>query len=476
MKLRRSAAALTGAALLLGAGPAAYAQDSDDSGEAGSASADGLYGETDPTYDGVWRQSATVLALHASGRQAPDAALEWLTGQQCDDGSFASFRADASAPCDDDTMADTNATALAVQALATVNGTDDADARAAVEWLREAQNEDGGWPYTPGDVTDANSTAVVIGALAATGEDIDAFTAGDASPYDALRSLQLACGAEGGAPGTYAWQPDADSGELFANEPATVDAGLAAYGAGLLVEPVSGGGAPAAPSCEEDGELPTEDAAEAGAAAVAELVAGEEGAFVPNSFADGAPDFGATTRAVLALAAGGYGEALNEPTLWLEENHTDWEGFQDSPAALAQLALAAHASGADPEDFGGTDLLAGLTALGPAEDGAGTGEEETGGDDAGDASDGSDADSDSDSDDSSAATLWILGAALLAGIGGGVMLSLNRRHAGTRDADAHAADGTDAPGDSGSSDGSSSDGSSSDGGNSGSGTSGGSGS
>ena len=47
----------------------------------------------------------------------PTSAVDWLTGQQCADGGFAAYRADATKACDAKTMLDTNATAAAVQAL-----------------------------------------------------------------------------------------------------------------------------------------------------------------------------------------------------------------------------------------------------------------------------------------------------------------------------------------------------------------------
>ncbi|MFC7467860.1 prenyltransferase/squalene oxidase repeat-containing protein [Actinomadura keratinilytica] len=128
----------------------------------------GLYGDSDPTYDGVYRQSLALLAQHTAGVEPAAKAVDWLTGQQCADGSFAPFRAEPSADCDAKTPVDTNQTATAVQALAALGGHDEAVGK-AVGWLKAAQNDDGGWGYTPGGDTDTNSTSLVIGALAATG-------------------------------------------------------------------------------------------------------------------------------------------------------------------------------------------------------------------------------------------------------------------------------------------------------------------
>ena len=48
----------------------------------------GLYGSSDPTFDGVYRQSLSVLALEASDRKVPASAIKWLKKQQCADGGF----------------------------------------------------------------------------------------------------------------------------------------------------------------------------------------------------------------------------------------------------------------------------------------------------------------------------------------------------------------------------------------------------
>ena len=54
----------------------------------------GLCGQQDPTDNGVYRQSASVLGLAAVGITAPRPAVTWLLRQQCDDGSFTGYRLD----------------------------------------------------------------------------------------------------------------------------------------------------------------------------------------------------------------------------------------------------------------------------------------------------------------------------------------------------------------------------------------------
>jgi A-macroglobulin TED domain/Prenyltransferase and squalene oxidase repeat len=376
MHLRRTAAAALAAVstLLVAASP---------SPSPATAPA-ALYGDADPTYDGVWRQSYALLALHAADTDAADVAVRWLAKQQCADGGFASYRADPTAPCDPKTE-DTNATGIAVQALA-VHGQDFVVKRGA-DWLAKVQNRDGGWSYNPGGASDADSTGVVIGALKAAGTDVKSVTTDGMSPYDALRSLQLACGKKDG--GAFAYQPDAKSGAMVANAKATADAVRGAEGAGLVVE---------AP----DRDTPVRDAcggsaSDAGASWLAARITAGGGhldALTPGSDKK-TPDFGTTADAVVALAAGGHLDAAKGAYNWLAANSAAWA--KDNPTALAQLALAAYATGNPVRDH-----ITRLSALGPV----------------------APAKADSSGGNS---VWWIVGAGLVAVIGLGVLLA-GRKH------------------------------------------------
>jgi len=61
---------------LAGAGQTATASPADP----GPAAADtrGLFGSGDPTYDGVYRQSAAIMGLAAAGADVPPSAVAWL--------------------------------------------------------------------------------------------------------------------------------------------------------------------------------------------------------------------------------------------------------------------------------------------------------------------------------------------------------------------------------------------------------------
>ncbi|MEW5353658.1 prenyltransferase/squalene oxidase repeat-containing protein [Streptomyces sp. 16-176A] len=369
MNIRRCAAALAAVAVIGIPGSPAFAASPSPSGKA--ALPDGLYGSTDPKYDGVWRQSLALLAQHTAGVRPAARAVDWLTGQQCADGSYAAFRADPARACDAKVMVDTNSTAAAVQALAALGGHDAATGK-AVAWLKSVQNKDGGWGYTAGGPSDTNSTAVVVGALAAVGEKPDAVVKDGKSPYDALLGLALPCSGDGA--GAFAYQPD-KKGKLVANADATAAGVVAALGQGLAAtgaDKDSGagkdggaGGDAATEKCVGGGKPTAAQAAANGAAYLAHEVAkdGYLTSVLPGATAQ--PDYGNTADTVVALAAQGGAAQAKKPLEWLEKHAEAW-AKQSGPAAYAQLVFAAHATGTDPRDFGGLDLVKALNATGPA--------------------------------------------------------------------------------------------------------------
>lgn len=132
----------------------------------------GLYGSQDATYDGVYRHSLVILGLTAHGQRIPTAATRWLAQQQCADGGFEPYRADTMKPCTppDPTNyvgEETNATSAGAMALAAVG--QKARATRALNYLRTAQNADGGFAYYVGGASDVNSTAMAILAFRANG-------------------------------------------------------------------------------------------------------------------------------------------------------------------------------------------------------------------------------------------------------------------------------------------------------------------
>ncbi|MFJ8794307.1 prenyltransferase/squalene oxidase repeat-containing protein [Streptomyces sp. NPDC102462] len=405
MNVRRSAAALAAVGVLAAAAPALAASPSP---SPSTVLPSGLYGDSDPKYDGVWRQSLALLAQRTVSVTPAAKAIDWLTGQQCADGAFAAFRAEPTRACDAKVMTDTNSTAAAVQALVAVGGHEDATGK-AVTWLKSVQNEDGGWAYAPGGASDANSTAVVIGALAAAGERPAEVTKGGKSPYDALLKLALPC--TGDSKGAFAYQPD-KKGALAANADATAAAVVGVLGAGLDAKAgkeskESGTG------CVDADRLTPEQAAANGASYLARAVAEDGHLTSALAGAPEQPDYGNTADAVVALAAQGGAQRAAKPLAWLEKNAAAW-AKQSGPAGYAQLIFAAHAAGADPRDFGGTDLVRALNATGPAPQTA-------------EATKAADASGEKDDGGSGAGVWWMVGAGLAAGAGIGFLLSGRRK-------------------------------------------------
>ncbi|MFZ0325150.1 MAG: prenyltransferase/squalene oxidase repeat-containing protein [Actinomycetes bacterium] len=330
----------------------------------------GLFGSQDPTYDGVYRQGLSILALDASGAQVPTDSVTWLLGQQCSDGGFTSYHAPGDR-CGD--ARDSNATSMAAMALYRVGHP--TDAGRAIEWLLGHQLPNGGWEYSAGWGGDANSTALAVQALLAAGMLPDEMPAsGGNTPYDFLSTLQLGCDATPQQRGAFDYQAE---DPLAPNDYATVQAVQALAGSTLPVEPgpvAAGAGSPVCPAVVRTGTTSDELAGRGAAYLVGRLAA--SGDVIPNAFGPGA-DLGSTANAVLALVADGSGS----PQL-----QTSYQALVDGsagytvahgvvvPAAAAITLLAAHAVGGDLSALGDGHLVAQLqqsAAQAPTSGGAG---------------------------------------------------------------------------------------------------------
>jgi hypothetical protein len=185
----------------------------------------GLFGAQDPSFDGAFRQSLALLALKVAGSPPAD-AVNWLSNQQCPDKGWQSYRSDTTAACtatDPATFAgeDTNSTAIAEQAFRAIGlAPSKGD---PLDFLKDAQNTDGGFGFLKGTATDANSTGLVIQAIVAGGENPAAgrWAIAGGTPITALLALQLGCGAAEADRGAFDFQPESP---LVANLLATVQA------------------------------------------------------------------------------------------------------------------------------------------------------------------------------------------------------------------------------------------------------------
>ncbi len=222
----------------------------------------GAYGVADP-----FKQALAMLGVAAVGEPVPPSAVVWLEDRQADDGSW-----------DDGfgTLSSADATAMAIMGLvAAGREADAASVAAAVDFLAASQLADG-WAYGPGLAAGANSTALVVQALSALGEDwytaAGPWAVGGQTPRDMLLAFQNTTGA---------FQSDFGQGP-FDDFYATVQAIPAAAGRPLPL-PARLEAARAALSCLDTLQDPT------------------SGGW--PQFAGGAVDAAGTSRAIQAIAA-----------------------------------------------------------------------------------------------------------------------------------------------------------------------------
>ncbi|MCR4407446.1 MAG: terpene cyclase/mutase family protein [Anaerolineae bacterium] len=160
-------------------------------------SSDGKFGGEAETLAG---HCLAIMALQSVSRPIPATAVDWLKARQIEDGTW-SWNGDTTPG-----SGDNNSTAYAVMALVAAgkSANDQAIAK-AIAHFHSQQNDDGGFPYINpsewGTDTDSNSTAVVIQALIAAGENpaSAAWTRNGHTPLSALLALQNKSGA-------FAWQ------------------------------------------------------------------------------------------------------------------------------------------------------------------------------------------------------------------------------------------------------------------------------
>jgi len=287
----------------------------------------------------VWEHSLATMGLQAACRPVPAEAVAWLKAQQNADGGWGWAAGSDS---------DTNSTALAMQSLAASGEpAGSACVLEAVAFLVNQQNGDGGFqwvkpnPYGP-DQSDSSSTAGVVQALLATGEepgDTDwtkTFTQTAATsiawntPYDSLLGFQTDEGA-------FEWQEGTGADLL-----STVQAIPALRG---ITFPQRG-----------EHLRATEDALDWLA-----LQQQPDGSF-PAAFGHNA---GVTCDVVFALASAG-----RSPNDWVVAGGPSVMDYLESVASeyattganTGKLTLAAICGGRNPEEFGGLDLLAQLQA------------------------------------------------------------------------------------------------------------------
>ena len=315
----------------------------------------GLYGAGDPTYDGVYRQSLSILALTAAGQKVPGDAVRWLKKQQCADGGFMEYRTDLSVPCQPADAAnltgqELNGTALAVAALAQTGNRK--QAKRAARWIATKQNPDNGFAYFPeaGATSDTASTALAIAAMSLV-------TRSPQQSY--LREVQLRCPAPKAKRGAMQF----DTSLPAPNDGATAQAALWLGGGMTLPAPVRI--RPSAPSLKCSGKA--NDKASADGAALGYLHKRLQKLDGALPYGGGYPgtDYAGTASAALALANAGSGRKAVQTTVrFLKKDADSWisGAGDDAPGSLALLILLANATGENPKDFGDMNLVKRLAA------------------------------------------------------------------------------------------------------------------
>lgn len=134
----------------------------------------------------VYVHALAMLALARAGEPVPERAIAALEGFQAPAGGFSFSGADAP---------DVDTSALAVQALIAAGRPANAGpAGRGLGYLRGLQNADGGFPYQSpspfGTETNANSTALVVQAILASGDQPESWAAAGGNPLSALVWLQ----------------------------------------------------------------------------------------------------------------------------------------------------------------------------------------------------------------------------------------------------------------------------------------------
>lgn len=311
----------------------------------------GLFGSSDPTYDGAFRQSVALLGLAAVGVPAPAPAVTWLAGQQCLDGSFEAYRMSIRTACRQPDVAnyagpDSNSTALAAMALQANRRF--SQAQRAIDALIAAQNPDGGWGYILTSPSDANSTGLVMSALYGTNESKVVQARRKARAY--IATQQVACKAPGDFGLTFPPSP-------VANPLASGQALIGIAGTDLPFDPPSRYGSLVGTSCASSMKNKV-------AAYLDDLLVRTSGR-IPSAMDPADIDWNATASAVIGLGAASLGrDGVKAGLGALEASVTDY-GFADgagSPAALGALLLVADVTGRDARAFGSprTNLVAAL--------------------------------------------------------------------------------------------------------------------
>ena len=336
-----TAGAVAGALLLTA--PAALATGSARAATPTDKATTGLFGEQDPTYDGVYRQGLALIALDAAGARVPKASVKWLLRQQCKNGRFPSYT-DLTGKCG---AGEGDATAIATIALKRIG--ERGAARAALAWLLKQQTPAGGWEFNAGFGPNANTTGLAVQAMLAMKVKPSTVKTNRTGPQF-LRSLQLRCSADA---------PSRGALDYVSNDPLAADN----YASAQATQALAGSSLPVKPVASARSKLPSLTCPKAGGQpSPAAIAAGYLGRTMSaNEGSIPIIGLGSTANAVMSLVAAGYGSgAIEAAVTTLEVNAATFtRDGSDAvlPASAAALVLTAHATGLDPRSFGDTNPI-----------------------------------------------------------------------------------------------------------------------
>ena len=270
----------------------------------------GIFGSSTPgnVTDQVWG----ILGLAASSAGVPAEAVDWLSNAQMEDGSwndgFGSFL-------------DTTPLALMALLASGHKSSDSSEVLNGLDFIQANQQPNGGWQTQWDSTTNANTTGVMLQAINALGQDPTdgVWQKEEGNPQSALVALQKENGAIGGD---------------FANTYSTADAIIGLSGQTLfnlgLLRRLSQGFSYLIEAQSQDG---------------------------------GWDSTGQTIDSLLALASAGWDprsvmKDSAHPLTFIVENIEDY--VQTGPDAIGKAMLAAVAAGENPENYAGVNLVSRL--------------------------------------------------------------------------------------------------------------------
>jgi hypothetical protein len=192
----------------------------------------GLFGASDPSYDGTLRQGLAMIALHGDGMTWSDpvmtSARTWLLAQQCTDGGFSADASSDLTGCTDDPAdylgPDTNSTAIAIWALSPSDGAPGVlpAVTSALGFLAGLERGHATWGWMPGNGADSNSSAMVDIALYEDGQAPASTTGpwavGGMSPLAGLERFQVTTGPAGSGGFRYQLSSSSPTPDVLSSE------------------------------------------------------------------------------------------------------------------------------------------------------------------------------------------------------------------------------------------------------------------